>query len=248
MFSPHKNKTKILSLLSSIVLWVYVTNVVDPTETKTYIDIPITVSNTNSIQENNLNIFPEKHLTATITIKTNLSKLKKISKDNIIIYGNINNPSPGKNILTLSSNLPSDIHCDIHADDLIVNLEFYETIEKDITIIANKKYTSDDYEINIDKETIEVSGTKTILNKIDKVVVTIKGNDTDESFNEKLEVIPLDINGNKIEGLKLSNKYINADVTKIIKEDEINDEELSNEKDSTNEIKENDNSKINRKK
>ena len=247
MFSPHKNKTKILSLLSSIVLWVYVTNVVDPTETKTYIDIPITVSNTNSIQENNLNIFPEKHLTATITIKTNLSKLKKISKDNIIIYGNINNPSPGKNILTLSSNLPSDIHCDIHADDLIVNLEFYETIEKDITIIANKKYTSDDYEINIDKETIEVSGTTTILNKIDKVVVTIKGNDTDESFNEKLEVIPLDINGNKIEGLKLSNKYINADVTKIIKEDKLNNKEFSDVQDSINKTKD-DNSKNNKEK
>lgn len=247
MFSPHKNKTKILSLLSSIVLWVYVTNVVDPTETKTYIDIPITISNTNSIQENNLNIFPEKHLTATITIKTNLSKLKKISKDNIIIYGNINNPSPGKNILTLSSNLPSDIHCDIHADDLIVNLEFYETIEKDITIIANKKYTSDDYEINIDKETIEVSGTTTILNKIDKVVVTIKGNDTDESFNEKLEVIPLDINGNKIEGLKLSNKYINADVTKIIKEDKLNNEEFSDVQDSINKTKD-DNSKNNKEK
>lgn len=247
MFSPHKNKTKILSLLSSIVLWLYVTNVVDPTETKTYIDIPITISNTNSIQENNLNIFPEKHLTATITIKTNLSKLKKISKDNIIIYGNINNPSPGKNILTLSSNLPSDIHCDIHADDLIVNLEFYETIEKDITIIANKKYTSDDYEINIDKETIEVSGTTTILNKIDKVVVTIKGNDTDESFNEKLEVIPLDINGNKIEGLKLSNKYINADVTKIIKEDKLNNEEFSDVQDSINKTKD-DNSKNNKEK
>lgn len=247
MFSPHKNKTKILSLLSSIVLWIYVTNVVDPTETKTYIDIPITISNTNSIQENNLNIFPEKHLTATITIKTNLSKLKKISKDNIIIYGNINNPSPGKNILTLSSNLPSDIHCDIHADDLIVNLEFYETIEKDITIIANKKYTSDDYEINIDKETIEVSGTTTILNKIDKVVVTIKGNDTDESFNEKLEVIPLDINGNKIEGLKLSNKYINADVTKIIKEDKLNNEEFSDVQDSINKTKD-DNSKNNKEK
>lgn len=247
MFSPHKNKTKILSLLSSIVLWVYVTNVVDPTETKTYIDIPITISNTNSIQENNLNIFPEKHLTATITIKTNLSKLKKISKDNIIIYGNINNPSPGKNILTLSSNLPSDIHCDIHADDLIVNLEFYETIEKDITIIANKKYTSDDYEINIDKETIEVSGTTTILNKIDKVVVTIKGNDTDESFNEKLEIIPLDINGNKIEGLKLSNKYINADVTKIIKEDKLNNKEFSDVQDSINKTKD-DNSKNNKEK
>ena len=232
MFSPQKNKTKILSLLSSIALWIYVTNVVDPTETKTYIDIPITISNTNSIQESNLSIFPEKELTADITIKTNLSKLKKISKDNIIIYGNINNPAPGKNILTLSSNLPNDIDNDIHADDLIVNLEFYETIEKDITIIANKKYTSNEYEINIDSKTIEISGNRTILNKIDKVVATIKGNDSEEDFSEKLEIVPLDINGDKIENLKLSSKYINADIRKIIKDDELSDEEISNETDT----------------
>ena len=238
MFSPHKNKTKFFSLLSSLILWIYVTNVVDPTESKTFKGIPITINLSNVIHEYGLNVFPEENLTADITLKTNLSKLKKISKDNLTIHGNISNPTPGKNILTLSSNLPNDIHHEIEASDLIVNLEFYETIEKDISIIANKKYTSDEYEINIDSETVEVSGTKTILNKIDKIVATLTGNDTEGSFNEKLEVIPLDIDGNKIENLKLSNKYINADIIKIEKEEELNNDNTLDKKDNNSKNKE----------
>lgn len=237
MFSSSKNKTKILSILSSIALWIYVTNVVDPTESRTYKDIPITINNLNAIQENSLNIFPEKNLTADINIRTNLSKLKKISRDNLAIYGNITNPRPGKNILTLTSNLPDYIQNDIHADDLIINLEFYETLDKDISIIANKKYTTDDYIIDIDNRTVQISGTKTILNKIDKVVATIKGNDVDEDFIEKLELIPLDINGNKVEDVKLSNKYITATITKNIVEDSANKDNLDTKSKSINNIK-----------
>lgn len=235
MFSFNKNKTKILSILSSVALWIYVTNVVDPTESKIYKDIPITI-NLNSIQENSLNVFPEKNLTADITIKTNLSKLKKISRDNLSIYGDVTNPRPGKNILTLTSNLPDYIQSNIHADDLILNLEFYENIEKDISIIANKKYTTDDYIIDIDNKTVQISGTKTIINKIDKVVATIKGNETDEDFIEKLELIPLDINGNKVENVKLSNKYITATITKNKTEDETNNNTLDNKSKSVNTV------------
>lgn len=235
MFSSNKNKTKVLSILSSIALWIYVTNVVDPTESRTYKDIPVII-NLNSIQENSLNVFPEKNITADISIKTNLSKLKKISRDNLSIYGNITNPRPGKNILTLTSNLPDYIQNDIHADDLILNLEFYENIDKDISIIANKKYTTDDYLIDIDNKTVQISGTKTILNKIDKVVATIKGNDTDEDFIEKLELIPLDINGNKVENVKLSNKYITATITKNITEDKTNNNTSDNKSKSVNNV------------
>lgn len=220
MFSSSKGKTQLISLLSSIFLWFYVTTVVDPTETKTYKDIPISINSSNIIQENNLAVFPEETLTADITVKTNLSKLKKISKDNIIVYGTLSNPVSGKNLLSLSSNLPESIQHEIESKSLTINLEPYETISKEISVIANKKYTSEEYEIQIDKENVEISGTKTLINKIDTVVATIKGNDLDEDFEEKLEIIPLDINGQKVEGVKLSDKYITATITKILKEDE----------------------------
>lgn len=220
MISFKKIKTKLIALLSSIILWLYVTTVVDPSESKTYKDIPITIANSHLINESNLGIFPEETLTASITVKTNLSKLKKITKDNLVISGSISNPVPGKNILTLTSNLPDSMRTEIEPSSIAINLETIETISKDISVIANKKYTSEEYELTIDKETVEVSGTKTLINKIDKVIATVKGSDIEDSFSEKLELIPIDKDGKKVENIKLSDKYITATITKIFVESE----------------------------
>lgn len=212
----NKTKTKIIALLSSIVLWLYVTTVVDPLESRTFKDIPISISNSHLITEKNLEIFPGETISANITVKTNLSKLKKLTKDNMAIYGTISNPVPGKNILNLSSNLPDSIRYDIKPNVATVNLETLETIEKEITVIANKKYTTDNYKITIDKEHIELSGAKTLINKVDKIVGTIKTVENEDSFSEKIELIPIDRDGNKVEGIKLSDKYINVNIEKVI--------------------------------
>lgn len=214
----NKTKTKVIALLSSVILWFYVTTVVDPSESKTFKDLPVTITNSHLLSENNLGVFPEEEITASITIKTNLSKLKKITKDNLVISGVISNPTPGKNILTLTSNLSENIRAEIEPSSIIINLESIETISKDISVITNKKYNSEEYEINLDKESIEISGTKTLINKIDKVVTTLKGNDNEDIFSEKLELIPIDKNGEKVENIKLSDKYITATVTKILVE------------------------------
>lgn len=238
----NKTKTKIIALLSSIILWLYVTTVVDPLETRTFKDIPITISNTHLIKEKSLTIFPEESISANITVKTNLSKLKKLTKDNLIIYGSISNPMPGKNIITLSSNLPDNIRHDIEPTTSIINLEVLETITKDVTVIANKKYTTENYEITIDKESIELSGTKTLINKIDKIIGTVKTNSTENNFTEKLELIPIDKNGNKVENIKLSDKYITVTVNEIVTETNSLDEDSpleENEEQSENQNKTN---------
>lgn len=214
----NKGKTKVIALLSSIVLWLYVTTVVDPLESKTFKDMPVTISNSHLIKENNLEIFPEETITVDVTVKTNLSKLKRLTRDNIIVFGSVSNPMPGRNVISLSTNLPDSIRHDINQNTATIQLESVENIKKDVTVIANKKYTTDKYKITIDKEFIEVSGTKTLVNKIDKVVGTLKSTDKEDSFMEKVELIPIDKNGNKVEGIKLSDKYINVNVEEIVVE------------------------------
>lgn len=233
MYLSNKNKTKLISLFSSIILWLYVTTTIDPSETKTIKDIPVTISNTHLLSENSLCIFPEETLSANITIKTNLSKLKKINRDNIVIYGTISNPAPGKNILTLSSNLAESIRTEIEPTNISINLESVETVSKEVSIIANKKFNTDEYTLTIDKENIELSGTKTLINKVDKITATLKGNSKEDTFSETVELIPIDKDGNKVESIKLSDKYITVTVTKIILEEEQINEVEDNEDNKT---------------
>lgn len=214
-----KSKAKLFALLSAIILWLYVTTVIDPLESKTFKGIPVSITTSSEMKENKLEIFPDETVNVDITVKTNLSKLKKITRDSISIVGTIANPVPGRNVVNLSSNLPDSIRHDIEPNTITINLEPTESIKKDVTVIANKKYTTKDYNIKIDKEYIEVSGPKTLINKIDKVIGTIKSTDTEDSFIEKIELIPIDKSGNKVERVKLSDKYISVSIEKVPQEE-----------------------------
>lgn len=88
MINKLKNNTKIklISLLSALVLWLYVMTVEDPVETRTFSDIPITITNISMLEDRGLTIYPKEELLADIAIKGNLSSLRPINKNNIYIY------------------------------------------------------------------------------------------------------------------------------------------------------------------
>ena len=45
----YNSKIKIISLLSAMVLWMYVMAIVDPEETKLFENIPVTITNKNEL-------------------------------------------------------------------------------------------------------------------------------------------------------------------------------------------------------
>ena len=99
----ENSKIKIISLLSAIVLWTYVMAIVDPEETKLFENVPVTITNKNELNEKDLVIYPEKNLTTNIYITGKLSNLKKVTKDDITVYGQINNPIEGNNEILLKA-------------------------------------------------------------------------------------------------------------------------------------------------
>ncbi|MDU7905431.1 MAG: hypothetical protein E7J33_07725, partial [Peptostreptococcaceae bacterium] len=70
MINKLKNNTKIklISLLSALVLWLYVMTVEDPVETRTFSDIPITITNISMLEDRGLTIYPKEELLADIAI------------------------------------------------------------------------------------------------------------------------------------------------------------------------------------
>lgn len=76
----YNSKIKIISLLSAMVLWMYVMAIVDPEETKLFENIPVTITNKNELNERDLVIYPEQDLTTNIYVTGKLSNLKKYKR------------------------------------------------------------------------------------------------------------------------------------------------------------------------
>lgn len=211
----NNSKIKIISLLSAIVVWMYVMAIVDPEETKLFENIPITITNKNELNEKDLIIYPEKDLTTNIYVTGKLSNLKKITKDDIDVYGQIDNPIEGSNEIYLKVSNAQRVNYDFKNPVMIVTLEKIINEEKNIKvdITGSGKNNVDNIllEDNIDK--VSVFGPRSLVNEVKWVVGTIDVNGRLNNFSKSIKLEPVDANGKIVEGVELEINSVNANIT-----------------------------------
>ena len=211
----NNSKIKIISLLSAMVLWMYVMAIVDPEETKLFENIPVTITNKNELNERDLVIYPEQELTTNIYVTGKLSNLKKVTKDDINVYGQINNPLEGNNEIYLKVSTSQRVNYDFKNPVMIVTLEKIISEDKSIKvdITGSGKYNVDNIILqdNIDK--VSVSGPRSLVNKVKRVVGTVKVNGELNDFSQSIKLEPVDANGKVVEGIELEKDSVNVNIT-----------------------------------
>lgn len=217
MITELKNnfKIKIISLLSAMVLWTYVMAIVDPEETKLFENIPVTITNINELNEKNLIIYPEKNLTTDIYVTGKLSNIKKVSKDDISVYGQINSPMEGKNQIYLKVSTSQRISYDFKNSVMIVTLEKLVNEDKNINIniSGNGKNDVDSISLEDNINKIMVSGPRTLVDKVKNIVGTVNVDNNLSDFSQSIKLEPVDYKGKVVEGVKLEKNSISANVT-----------------------------------
>lgn len=206
----NNTKVKLIALFSAIALWMYVIAIVDPEDTKLIEDIPVTVSNLDELEEKDLVIYPDESLLSSMNISGKLSNVKNIDKDDIKVYGEIDNPIEGKNEVYLRANMSERVSHEFTQSTIIVNLE--KKISKNLKININ---VSDEDKENIDSITPEndyatISGPRTQMNKVKNVVGKINSlkDNTQKELTKKVRLIALDENGKEVKGVEIENPYV----------------------------------------
>ena len=211
----NNSKIKIISLLSAMVLWMYVMAIVDPEETKLFENIPVTITNKNELNERDLVIYPEQDLTTNIYVTGKLSNLKKVTKDDINVYGQINNPLEGNNEIYLKVSTSQRVNYDFKNPVMIVTLEKIisedKSIKVDITGSGKNNVDNIMLQDNIDK--VSISGPRSLVNKVKRVVGTVKVNGELNDFSQSIKLEPVDAKGNVVEGIELEKDLVNVNIT-----------------------------------
>lgn len=216
----NKNtRIKLISLLSAVVLWMYVMAIVDPEDTKLFENIPVTITNTQELEEDDLVVYPESDLVADIYITGKLSDLKKISKDEIHIYGSINNPIEGKNYVYLKVNATKQVSYEFKSDFIVVKLEKLIHQEKDINPEIVGEYKDDVDTVTLQQSSVNISAPRVLIEQVNYIKATIQVDDKD-TLTQRVKLIPVDSKGKEIKGINLETKNINADVT-FLKEKQV---------------------------
>lgn len=219
MINRLKNNTKIkiISFLSAIALWMYVMAVVDPEETKGFEDIPVSISNMSDLKDKNLVIYPDEKLTADVYIKGSLSKVQGVKKEDIHVYGTIEDPIQGQKEVYLKANIPQGVTIEFKHDVLVVNLEKNIKEKRDIKVEVSGNSKRNINKIELSKDFVDVSGPRSLVNEVKSVRANLDVGNKTEDFSKKLELIPLNSKGTKVEGVTLSSSFVTAQI-ELLKE------------------------------
>ncbi len=218
----NNNKIKIISLLSSIFLWMYVMAVVDPEETKLMEGIPVRITNESELKDENLVIYPEQEITANVYITGNLSNIQKIKKEDIKVDGYIKNPIEGNSELYLSAPSSPRITYEFKNNVLIVPLEKVVDEKRVLTIETKGESSKNIDTINIEnkKDSIDIRGPRTLVSQVQKVVGVLNVSSKEQNFSQIVDLKAVDSKGNEIEGIDLEQNSVEVTVT-MLKEKEV---------------------------
>lgn len=212
----ENTKIKLISLLSSIVLWMYVMAVVDPQETKVFEGVPVSITNIDELKNDNFVVYPEVDLTTDVYVTGKLSALKNISKDDITVYGTITDAKEGNNAVYLKVNTSKGVSCNLKPDTLIIPLDRVVEERRSIDVVVEGKYKSYLDTLKLEEDSIKIYGPRTLVGLVQKIQATLTLDVNKDNFTTSLKLTPVDENGKKVDGVTLETDSVNANISLLV--------------------------------
>lgn len=208
----------IVCTILSIGLWIYVTNVENKTRSTEINKIPVEIINEESLESLNLALSPNQEFYVNLKVEGNTSNINKIKKSDFKIQVDLEEYvwKKGDNKVPVSIvDYPISISIkNTNVLTVLIKIEKLKektmNIESQVQVNPIEGYFLSDTKISQNK--ITVKGPESIVEKVDKVVIRDTISDVSEDIVRTYEPIAIDKEGNRIEGVELSLKEVNAEI------------------------------------
>lgn len=193
-----KNKilTALLSLVIAFGLWLYVVTVVSPNSDKHYYNIPVTLQSEIVLQERGLMITTTDLPEVSLHLEGNRTDLNKLNSANITIAVDVSRiGEAGTHNLTYTPIYPGDIPNNaisvLGRTPSTITLEIDERISKEVPVdilytgSLSEDYMADKENKELDYESVNVVGPKTVVDQIAMARIEVDLDDRAESLSEQ---------------------------------------------------------------
>lgn len=201
---------KLVCVILSFVLWLYVSNVENPTRTSDIKAVEVTLENTDVLKDSNLCLKPDQKFLVDLKIEGPANDIYVAKKSDFTIKADLSNYSLKKgenNIPVQIFNSPSNLEIK-NSGVLTVKVNLEEIIEKDVKISSKVNTTykhglTENY-ISISPKSVKVSGAESAVNSVDSVIIKGELLNIKEDTQESFDLIAVDAEGNEVKGVTLS--------------------------------------------
>lgn len=201
---------KAATLLATLILWFIVVSAVNPVVTTTIRSVPITLLNAESISEIGKTYEIASSDTVNVTIKGRKFSIDNVDKEDIKVTADLSKLSV-VNAVQLSAEVNGMPDAEITLSDPTMKISMEDIVDTEFNIEINQiEAPSNLYyisNIDLNTDTLVISGAKSLVNKIGKVQIDIDASDITSSSIVPLKPIIYDKNGEIMDINKFSLNY-----------------------------------------
>ncbi len=217
----NKNINVLLAFIIAVALWIYVVGDVNPETNVTVKDIPIEIVNQETLSKDELTVLKSADESVDIRIKGSRSMVTRVKQSDFKVTADVEALKYGENVVRLNITGPEDVEIEwASIEKTVVIVDKLVSEEKNIDVVFQgvTPENSEPYVVEMHPNTVNVSGAKTIIEKIGNVNAMVDisnvGN-TMKMVSANLTVA--DTNGNKISSVSLDKQKINVAVIMLQK-------------------------------
>ncbi len=200
------NSLKIMSVIIAIIIWMYITVVMDPSIEVPVRDLPIQFVGQEALEARGLSVMNESVKKVSIKVKGNRKRMGNNNMQSIIVKVDESIiTETGVHSIPVEVIIPFENQGITSQSAYTVDI-FVEELSKktlDVEVVKSGSVATDyvSGDVVCDPKTVTVKGPKSALEKIGKAVVKLNLNGEDVDINKELPVEFLDADGKDISSL-----------------------------------------------
>ena len=207
---------RIIAAAIAIGLWFYVISVVNPPTTVTIRQVPVTLLNEDYLSESKLAIAGDGNYTVDVELSGKRKDLILTPAD-LTATADLNGLIPGQNYITVKVTSPGNTTVEeIRTEKIQVYIDELVASEKPVELsILNVPAGTELSAVELDYDTISVSGAKSLVDMVDRVLVTVDAANmaVDEPEQMQLAITPVDAEGNTVKAVNMNHPYVTLSST-----------------------------------
>lgn len=206
----NKKIAMIVCVLLSFSLWLYITNVENPSKIRTITNVEVNILNIDYLEQKGLILEPNQKLTVDIKVEAPASQIYSINAEDFNVQVNLDEYALKVGI----NNIPIEFISypdgvtikNNNSLQLKLKIKKLKTKEMKVTSMVNLNYEKGYFEkaIDISLKSVTISGAEDDVNEVDKVVLIGEENHINKSFSNKYKLMALDKNNKEVKWIKLS--------------------------------------------
>lgn len=209
---------KILSFVLAVLLWLVVANIEDPVSTKQFREVPVEIINENALNSINKVYEVASGQTANFTVKGRRSVLDSLTANDFEVVADLAHLSEVNAVQVEVTPKNENISVEIYknSNTLTVSLEDEKQESFSVTV-ATKGDPAKGYALGetlVSPNIVDVTGPKSLINRIETVSINVDVNNAKEDFNKKYQLHYYDEDGEEIDVTRINTnvKKVAADI------------------------------------